>query len=413
MILPHAGIWLFTIYCIISFHFTETKIAGIKLNEFVSLLTIPVLLYSIRHVNKYLIYFIGLFLTFLLLTFLTNLNRDFYLNINSLTLLKRPYLISLSRFIELIACLAFTLIVYKTINHYRSMGLTSSFILRKVLNANLYLSLIFLAVLVLTYLNVISITGSTIIYDTTPYSSPTPRLRGFYVEGGPLGLFYSALYILTFFVGGRKWVYRSVFILIILVAQSKAGMVGVLAWHFYLFYQRFRYASWFKYIILAILVPVFYFIFTFVIANYIYSINNFSEIVSERKGDYNFVMGRIAAIFITPNMVLENPLVGIGLGNYALVRNDPDYLGILPAVTEWDAPGLGVFVTLLVENGLFGLLSFLLLLYTIYKRYAPVSPTAEKAIKAFVLICLLGVQLHFLYIWFFVGLALAAPDDDL
>jgi hypothetical protein len=224
-------------------------------------------------------------------------------------------------------------------------------------------------------------------------------------------LFYSGLYMLTFFVKGRKWVYRLVFLLVILCAQSKAGIVSVLAWHFYLLYQQFRYASWFKYAILALLLPVFYLIFTQVVANYIEAFRHFDVIVAERKNDYNFVMGRISAVFLTPNMVLANPVFGIGMGNYALVRNNPDYLGILPAVTDWDAPGLGAFITLLIENGLFGLIAFSILLYFIYKRYAPISSIAGKSIKVFVLICLLGVQLHFLYIWFFVGLALAAPDD--
>ncbi|OKL39623.1 O-antigen ligase family protein [Pontibacter flavimaris] len=414
LIVPHVGLWLFIAYCILCFHFTETKIASIKLNELVSLLTIPFLLYSIRSVNKYLLYFIGLFVALLLLTFITNLNRDFFLEINGITLLKSPYLISIARFIELIACIAFALVVYKTVQFYREKGLTTSSILRRVLMANMLVSLFFLLVFILTYLKILPLAGSQIIYDTTPYavSDPTPRLRGYYVEGGPLGLFYSALYILTFFMQGRKWVLRLVFLLVILCAQSKAGIVAVVAWHFYLFYQRFRYTSWFRYIILAALIPLFYLVFTMVISDYIYSMNNFSAIVEERKNDYNFVMGRIAAIFITPNMVSESPLLGVGLGNYALVRNNPEYLGMLPPVSEWDAPGLGVFATLLVENGLLGLLLFLLLLYSIYRRYAPFSRISDRAIKAFVLICLLGVQLHFLYIWFFIGIALAAPNDD-
>jgi hypothetical protein len=412
LIVPHLGLWLFVLYCIISFHFTDTKVAGIKLNELVSLLTIPFLLYSIRHVNKYILYFIGLFVAFLLITVLFNLNREFYFSqLGDLSLLRKPYLISIARFVELIACVAFALIVYKTVVYYRGKGLTTSFILRKVLNANLYLSIVFLIIFLLTHQHLLSLAGSHIVYDTTPYSAPTLRLRGYYVEGGPLGLFYSGLYMLTFFVKGRKWVYRLVFLLVILCAQSKAGIVSVLAWHFYLLYQQFRYASWFKYAILALLLPVFYLIFTQVVANYIEAFRHFDVIVAERKNDYNFVMGRISAVFLTPNMVLANPVFGIGMGNYALVRNNPDYLGILPAVTDWDAPGLGAFITLLIENGLFGLIAFSILLYFIYKRYAPISSIAGKSIKVFVLICLLGVQLHFLYIWFFVGLALAAPDD--
>lgn len=391
------------------------KFAGVKLNELVSLLTVPFLISGIRSINKYLVYFLILFLSFLFLTICFNINTAFYLNIEGLSTLKLPYLISVSRFIELIACLSFALMVYKTINHYSNRGIEVSHTLKKVLNANFYVSAIFLLVFLLTYLNILSLQNSAIVYDTTSYdpSNPTPRLRGFYVEGGPLGLFYATLYILTFFIKGRKWLLRASFLLVLLCSQSKAGIVAVLAWHFYLFYQNFKSAKWFRYIVLAALIPIFYLVFTKVIANYIHAVQNFSGIVAERQNDTNFVMGRIAAVFITPNMVIENPIFGVGLGNYALVRNNPDYLGILPPSKYWDAPGLGVFATLLVENGLYGLYLFILILYSMYRRYSRTSVVSGKAIKAFVLICLLGVQLHFLYIWFFIGLALAAPNDEI
>ncbi|WP_347156789.1 O-antigen ligase family protein [Pontibacter chitinilyticus] len=413
LIVRHVGLWLFIAYCLVCFHFTETKVFGVKINELVSLLTIPFLLYSLRSVNKYILYFFYLFLSFLALTFLFNLHTQFFLDIRGLTLLKMPYFISLSRFGELVACLAFAIIVNKTFNYYYSKGLSTDYLLKKVLDANLCLSLLFLTVFLLTYLKIFSLADSNIIYNTTPYDilNPTPRLRGYYVEGGPFGLFYSTFYILTFFLQGRKWVYRLVFIVVILCAQSKAGIVAVLAWHFYLFYQRFRYASWFKYLVFIALIPIFYIVFTKVVANYIYAVKHFSELVVLRKGDNNFMMGRIAAIHLIPNMVRDNPLWGIGLGNYALVRNNPAYLTALPAAQDWDAPGLGIFVTLIVENGIIGLCCFVLILYLLYRRYAKQSFLSAEALKAFALICLLGVQLHFLYIWFFIGFALAAPNE--
>ena len=43
--------------------------------------------------------------------------------------------------------------------------------------------------------------------------------------------------------------------------------------------------------------------------------------------DGNFVSGRVAGAFIVPKMVEEHPVVGVGWGNYGLVRDAPEYRG--------------------------------------------------------------------------------------
>ena len=65
------------------------------------------------------------------------------------------------------------------------------------------------------------------------------------------------------------------------------------------------------------------------------------EIAAYHPGDRNYVMGRVTGALIVPRMIAAHPIGGIGLGNYSLMRNDPEYPrdfprwtnGILP---EWD-----------------------------------------------------------------------------
>lgn len=79
------------------------------------------------------------------------------------------------------------------------------------------------------------------------------------------------------------------------------------------------------------------------VAGYVYSYMNIEEEIAERGRDYNLVVGRVSALHIVPKMVATHPLTGIGFGNYPLMRNDPNYLDGLPAITEVeDLPGLGL-----------------------------------------------------------------------
>src|SRR5207248_6892536 len=70
--------------------------------------------------------------------------------------------------------------------------------------------------------------------------------------------------------------------------------------------------------------------------------SNFAEALVVRPEDPNLVMGRISGTLIVPRMIGVHPVLGIGLGNYSLMRNDPDYLQGLPSVEKWDLPGLGL-----------------------------------------------------------------------
>ena len=401
----------FSVFCFISFQLTEIKLYSIKLNELVALACLPVLLFYVRFINKYFLYLLGFFVLLLGFSFIKNLNQEFYFDLANLSFLRKPYFITISRFVELISCLVFAIIVYEAVHYLLARNLSLKTIINAILTLNYYFAWFLLLTTAFYYLNIVSFRNSAIIYDTTPYlANYTLRLRGYYVEGGPFGLMYAFLFCLSSLVNKRKYLQKSIFVLVILLAQSKAGMIAFLGYISYKIYLRFRHTQLLKYIIFLLILPVFIYLSVNIADNYLETFKNFKLELATRQNDETLIMGRTAAIIIAPKMIANNPLLGVGLGNYSLVRNDPAYLGVLPPVTGWDLPGLGGMITLLIENGFLGLFLFVFILGSIYSNYYKFSAISKDAIIIFCITCSLGVQLHFLYIWFLIGLAVAAPD---
>ena len=122
-----------------------------------------------------------------------------------------------------------------------------------------------------------------------------------------------------------------------------------------------------------------------------------------RENDPNITMGRISGAFIGYNIIVDNPFFGVGLGNYSLVRNNPDYLGFFPPVELWDLTGLGMY-TIQVENGLLGMLAFIFCFRYFYTRLE--SSIAKSASLIPVICVLFGTQFYFIYIWVILGFAI-------
>lgn len=401
-----AYLWIILLFLTVCVQVTELKIVSIKIPELLILLLLPVLFIVSRSINKYLVYFFTYFLLLVVITFIKNLFQEFYYPIDSLSLLKKPYFITISRLVELICCLAFAMIVYKGLLYLQKKGFNIYRVLQKFLQVNMYLAMIFIAVLFLIKLGFISIENSIIFYKNNA------RLRGFFVEGGPFGLFYAFLFGLAFIVPGKNILLKIVFIVTIALAQSKAGILMATAWIFYMIYLKFKkdYAT--TPIILGGLALVFIFVGLYVARNYYSDINSIKQEVAERPNDSALVMGRISGFFITNNMVADNPLLGVGLGNYSLVRNNPDYRTFFPYVNKWDLPGSGAFATMLAENGFLGIFLLFGILYLFYRKLKEKTREADKILLLFILPCLLGVQLYFIYIWFIIGLGIFISSQD-
>ena len=94
-----------------------------------------------------------------------------------------------------------------------------------------------------------------------------------------------------------------------------------------------------------------------------------------RGQDANFVMGRVAGLVLGPRMMAAHPLLGVGWGNYPLVRDDPQYRrGTAFALQSTDSPSLGP-IDYIVELG-FPL--FLYLTWAELKTFVPAVETSGQ-----------------------------------
>ena len=94
---------------ILSIHFTEFKIGVIKLSEII-LLLLPPFVYT-KKVSKWAYYFYLLFTVWLILSLCINPFREFP-KLIGLSHLKNPYIITIGRFLELIACVNLASIIH-------------------------------------------------------------------------------------------------------------------------------------------------------------------------------------------------------------------------------------------------------------------------------------------------------------
>ena len=244
------------------------------------------------------------------------------------------------------------------------------------------------------------------------------RVRGFFNEGGPYGLFLVSVAVVALL---RMHIFRSAFpalrwaILSVLavaagLSQSKAallaamGLCGVGVWLTGSRLRKIALALACTSILSAALT-----VFGEQAFGYFYAYLNLEEAMAYRPDDPSLIMGRIAASVIVPRMIAAHPVLGIGVGNYSLMRNDPEYLKNLPPVSEWDLPGMG----LLGSAAEFGIpltlfLAALLLRPLAFSRTMRRPAVVAAAASFQPLAFLLGVNLNFFYPWLVAAFVLAA-----
>ncbi len=392
---------IFVVFCI---QFTELKLDVIKLSELLLLILTP-FLYLRKTINKYSLLFLGLFSFWLLVTLVVNSFRDFYL-LENVSILKRPYFINIGRFLELLSCVNLATLVYLFFkNKKRGISL-------------IYIKYIFRICLLFTIYNVLTfgLLKFNIIEDSVLlYYDHGIRLNGGYVEGGPYGLMLSFTFILTFLFKSKWHFINRMFLIIVIffLARSKAGLVLIISWYILFYYKR-MYAKLKEFNIVIILIGGL--LISIVIAklgkDYIDDIVNVRREMKERSTDVNLVMGRIAGLFIFPKMVVENPILGIGLGNYPIIRNNPKYLGFVPKSPKGktDAHGYGGLVQLLVDGGIVMLFLFLWIIYSLFKNLRNDERELENYLIIFLLFFVFGVQIYFLYPWILMGLLMSIAN---
>lgn len=390
---------------ILSIHFTEFKIGVIKLSE-IFLLLLPPFIYT-KKINKWVCYLYLLFTLWVILSLLLNPLREFP-PLFGLSKLKTPYLITIGRFLELIACVNLTALGY----HYlkRKTKQQVSYFIKKMV----FVSFIFVVFNAIVYFMVTKgiLEYSNIVYNT---SSNYPRLKGWFVEGGPYGLMLAFIFVLTSLYKSKYNFFIRVFLIfnIVFLAKSKAGILMLVLWaviyYYKTIYKKIKSLSIFVFVLGGLIA-----LFSFMKLAEVYIDNNknMEKYMKLRPNDTNITMGRIAGSHIVPNMIMDNPVFGIGLGNYPIVRNVPEYRTFVPYTPDGktDAHGIGGIIQILVDGGLFILFLFLLLFYALIKRTIRLKNDLEIYAFAFLCFFLTGVQIYFLYPWFLLGVLIALNE---
>jgi hypothetical protein len=242
-------------------------------------------------------------------------------------------------------------------------------------------------------------------------------MRGFYNEGGPYGLYLISVFLIGLALYQQKWVKKSAlqfaFVLLSIAfigSKSKAAFCAVL---FILLVNGLLAKSLKRRVGLALLVIAFlagiYQIVDLgkVAMAYQRATQAYEWLSHRHENDGNFIYGRIAGAFIVPKMVHEHPLIGVGWGNYGLLRNAPEYRGAAAFVSTYDEPALGIAgmtadlgipLVLYLAGGL--LLPFILL----RRKKTPLYLTNLALLQP--VIHLFGGQLNLTYPWIVTAFAL-------
>ena len=246
------------------------------------------------------------------------------------------------------------------------------------------------------------------------YGEEWPRARGFFVEGGPFGTYLVSVLLVVVFrkkvlnQGSNLQTLIQLFILTVAFFASSSKAAFLLVFLLLMYFQVIRKKA--KYIIFVIIfmMPLFFATGKVQgIAGYVGQYNNFTVQALGNPEDGNLVMGRLMAAVLVPRILMDHPLSGIGLGNYSLQRNNPDYLQGLPTTDKWDLPGLGL-------AGYAAELGLPLIIFFMWLVWHPVREMRKKNMSPFLIILasyqffgfLLGTQITFIYPWLVAALAL-------
>ncbi len=244
------------------------------------------------------------------------------------------------------------------------------------------------------------------------------RMRGFNNEGGSYGSYMMTMIFLTMAMRSEGWISRRVaiasqvlFCINLVGSQSKAALFEVFVFCILAPALRLRgpkviagvlagvlaiSAAWVLFDVNAKLLP------------YTHTINEYRRVSVLRPNDGNYVVGRVAGLFFAPVMIQAHPWIGIGLGNYPIVRDDPKYRRGTPVIEPpLDSPSLGP-IDYIVDLG------FPLFFYFTWVELAPAVALVRRGERAGI-ICLMlmqpvanwfGAHLNLTYPWVVAAIAL-------
>ena len=331
------------------------------------------------------------------------LRFEFYVPLD-LYLLKQPVYITLARMVELTVSVAAMLYMAHL---FRSDLIKARFTMR----------VYFWTGVISGVYSILSLPFSYAGYKSVGAYSDLHRLRGFYNEGGPYGLYVISVLVVGYALYRQGWEslrrtrWSLILMLIVFVlTYSKAAICAALV----ITALNVLLAGSLKQrlVILSALVVIMGVIAPFAdlggkLRHYKEASAVYERASHYRPSDPNFVYGRVAGAYIVPRMIAAHPLTGVGWGNYGTLRNAPEYRGAAVFVPESDDPGLGIF-GLAADFGL-PLLAFLLVcLFTPFFYLRSIgSPTYITNLALLQpIVHLFGAQLNVTYPWVVTAFAL-------
>jgi len=356
-----------------------------------------------RASGSFLVNLLSIINLLIIFTLFSFISQDFYIPINANGLLERIYIANISRFTQyfliIFVCL-YILTTTKTIKIYQKILL--AYIIVGV-------SISFYSIIsYFLYRFGIDLGGA---YNSDRGFGIFVRTKGTFVEGGPFGL-YTLSVLIVFLVYQKLFKIqriRKLFISItlflsLILSYSKAAFLAI----FILFTIIFLFGRYKRQAIIYVLPTIC--LISLATKDYIIEhtyayikARELAPILATRESkqeDGNFAYGRVAGSFIVPNMIMHNPITGIGIGNYPLLRNNPKYRDVMPEVSNWDLSGLG-WGEFFAEGGIFvGTWTFFLF----FKNFL-ISKKNNLGIEFDLLALfqpiahLMGLQLTFFYPW--------------
>jgi hypothetical protein len=242
------------------------------------------------------------------------------------------------------------------------------------------------------------------------------RMRGFYNEGGPYGLYLISVFLVGFALSRQNWATKSrlrlAYVPLAIALFGSQSKAAIFAAGMMMFFNALmvRQVGRRLLVLLALLATAYLASFvpaiTDPIAIYISTPAKY-EYLSNLDSEEDLLSGRIAGAFIVRRMIQVHPWVGIGWGNYPLVRNSPEYRGGARWADIEDDPGLGMLGT----TADFGIpLTLFLIFITFYPYFYLRRQGAPLVVKNLALIQpvvhLCGAQLNLTYPWLITAFAL-------
>ena len=374
---------LLIVFCM---HSNDVKVSIFKISE------ILLLIYGIVNFNRFhkiTRQFLWVFVIFLLITFAHNPFMEFDTKVAK-NFLQMPYWCSVGRFVELFCGLSFMELVMA---FFRRNSFLHS--INTIFRLNFYFCVVFLGIYLLGLLHIV---------EDVDVHGQLGRMTGLFNEGGPFGLLIALIIVLSFLFRRPRMEITLLFVCLFL-SVSKAGAMLLLIFGMYKFVTLARRTRKYKMIAIVAFIPMVALVFwlgSLLIKQYSASWSDQHaayKYAKNNKQDFSFNAGRISGFYIGTEMLKKNPVEGIGLGNYPILRNRPEYRTFFPKIPIYDAMGFGGLADILVQQGIIGLILFLYMIRICYQR-----SRESTYLLLFLAVFMCGVQLTFVYPWFLIAL---------